>query len=278
MTPEQYSDSKFGSIVYFDVVEQDRAGFAKVFSQGSSALEALLLSVWSKGIQTFACGNDHIMIFSEKDTLSYEREVQSKYNSYVQARGLNKVLKKLHKRDFIACHNAYISFDPSTFPVVEAFGRRVMKAMKLFSKECRFHIGRPKLKAVGNKKTFGLYFSISREKEFENRDFSLMSDDEILRTAKPPSDLFDPYFHLINQMAEEHFEQYRGKDNNVAAIQNISLTDTCPDCSFSDHQKSNHENDERSSLVRLIADAEVKSQQNLPARSWVSNQEIDSGR
>lgn len=61
LTPSQYYKEQFGKVIDFNMVVENKDEFAKVFAEGSDALESLLLYLWDTGIQTKACCAGHVV-------------------------------------------------------------------------------------------------------------------------------------------------------------------------------------------------------------------------
>ena len=61
LTPSQYCKEQFGKAIDFNMVVENKNEFAKVFAEGSDALESLLLYLWDTGIPTKACCAGHVV-------------------------------------------------------------------------------------------------------------------------------------------------------------------------------------------------------------------------
>lgn len=87
--PVYYKNNEFGKVGFpFEVIKANKEAYARVFSEGSAALEKLLLHLWNNDIETFACcvGHGYIPSYT-KDTL-FGPKVIDKEEYFAHARSL----------------------------------------------------------------------------------------------------------------------------------------------------------------------------------------------
>lgn len=98
-----YKINQFGKVVEEKDIVNNPAEFAKVFAEGSVALEDLLLYLWANNIKTRACCTGHILkpMFAKK-ILWFEKNITEK--EY-----LRNIHKKTYRR-YLVNHPGYLSF------------------------------------------------------------------------------------------------------------------------------------------------------------------------
>lgn len=102
--PIHYQNKEFGKVGFpFEVIKANKEAYAKVFSEGSPALESLLLHLWNNDIETHACCIGHINVPRyTKDTFWGSRSIgEEEYLAH-------KDSKRYHQ--FMMSSGAYFSF------------------------------------------------------------------------------------------------------------------------------------------------------------------------
>ena len=200
MDAREYSDTLFGRVVEFGDVAQDHAEYAKVFASGSPALERNLLSLWDYGFQTIACGNGYDERL-ENFSLEAEQNIQSRYDTYLNASGLQKLSMK--KEDYVPKYHGYVSIDTSTVESPELFKKMVEKQLMPFRKELTYSVeqghtdGRPSVT---------VFLTVERNKPSTYKEMCLGSiePEKALKMSLPEKTTFDKYFDGITSAVERY--------------------------------------------------------------------------
>ena len=214
MDAREYSETLFGRVVDFDVVAQDHAEYAKVFASGSPELEKNLLTLWDYGFETLACGNGYDERM-ENFSLETEQNIQSRYDTYLNASGLQKLSMK--KDDYIPKYHGYVSIDAGTIDKPELFQKTVTKELKPF-KELSFSVEQTH---TDGKPSVVVFLSVPRNRPSTYKEVCLGSiePEKALKISLPEKTTFDKYFKAITSAVEKYSQRTGRKKGCLLQIE-----------------------------------------------------------